>query len=77
MQLKAAELGVGVHPMSQVRQEFPKRAPHYERAHQLLLGRGAPRSVADATLQMFCGIGYTPGEVPATPCRPLTAFVQA
>lgn len=77
MQLKAAELGLGVHPMSQALQEFGEMQPHYERAHRLLLGRPAPRSAEEPTLQMFCRLGYAPGAVPATPRRPLAAFLRA
>jgi hypothetical protein len=77
LQLKATELGLGVHPMSQALQEFPEMAPHYARAHQLTLNRPAPASQGDETLQMFCRLGYTAKPVPATPRRPLGAFVQA
>lgn len=76
MQLKATQLGVGIHPMSQALQEFPEMAPHYERAHQLMLGKPAPKSPSDPTLQMFCRVGYPMAEVPATPRRPLQAFLQ-
>ncbi|HYF42165.1 MAG TPA: twin-arginine translocation pathway signal protein [Ramlibacter sp.] len=75
MQLKATELGIGVHPMSQALQEFKEMAPFYEQAHQLLIGRPAPRTSAEPTVQMFCRIGYTPANVPATPRRPLGQFV--
>lgn len=77
LQLRATALGVGMHPMSQALQEFAEMAPHYERVHQLVLGRPAPRSADDATVQMFCRIGYPQGEVPATPRRPLAQFVRA
>ncbi|MFN4118739.1 Acg family FMN-binding oxidoreductase [Acidovorax sp.] len=75
-QLQATALGVGMHPMSQAVQEFAEMAPHYERVHQLVLGKPAPRTPQDATVQMFCRIGYVQGDVPATPRRPLTAFVR-
>ena len=77
LQLQATALGLGVHPMSQALQEFAEMAPHYERVHQLVLGRPAPRAPGDATVQMFCRIGYAQGEVPATPRRPLAQFVRA
>ncbi len=77
LQLQATALGLGVHPMSQALQEFAEMAPHYERVHQLVLGRPAPRTPGDATVQMFCRIGYAQGEVPATPRRPLAQFVRA
>jgi len=76
LQLKATELGVGVHPMSQALQEFPEMAPHYAQAHQLTLKRPVPASPDDETLQMFCRLGYAPGPVPATPRRPLAAFIR-
>jgi nitroreductase len=76
MQLKATELGVGVHPMSQALQEFGEMRPHYEKVHQLVLGKSAPSTAADATVQMFCRLGYTASPPPATPRRPLERFVQ-
>ena len=76
LQLKATELGVGMHPMSQALQEFAEMAPHYERVHQLVLGRSAPREAAEPTVQMLCRIGYPPGDVPATPRRPVGALLQ-
>jgi hypothetical protein len=76
LQLKATELGVGVHPMSQALQEFTEMKPFYERAHQLILGKSAPRNEGDATVQMFCRLGYTASAPPATPRRALERFVQ-
>ena len=76
-QLQATALGVGMHPMSQALQEFAEMAPHYERAHQLMLGRPAPRTADDETVQMFCRLGYTAAPAPATPRRPLGVFVVA
>ncbi|WP_298934428.1 twin-arginine translocation pathway signal protein [uncultured Ramlibacter sp.] len=75
MQLKASELGLGVHPMSQALQEFPEMAAHYEEAHRRLLGRPAPRGPGDATLQMFCRLGYPAAPVEAAPRRPLQALL--
>jgi nitroreductase len=77
MQLKATELGVGVHPMSQALQEFTEMKPHYDKVHQLILGKNAPSTVADTTVQMFCRLGYAASPPPATPRRPLERFVQA
>jgi hypothetical protein len=76
LQLKATEMGLGVHPMSQALQEFPEMAPSYARAHQLMLKRPAPASPGDETLQMFCRLGYADKPVPATPRRPLDSFVR-
>lgn len=75
MQLQATEIGLGVHPMSQALQEFTEMKPFYEQAHQLLLGKPAPRTAADETLQMFCRLGYTPEAVPATPRRAMEKFM--
>ena len=36
-----------------------------------VLGRPAPRTPQEPTVQMFCRIGYPQGEMPATPRRPL------
>ncbi|MGE0332364.1 MAG: twin-arginine translocation pathway signal protein [Ramlibacter sp.] len=75
LHLQATALGVGMHPMSQALQEFAEMAPHYDRAHQLMLGRPAPRTADEPTVQMFCRLGYTATPAPATPRRPLGAFV--
>lgn len=75
LQLKATEMGLGVHPMSQALQEFPEMAPHFAKAHQIMLGKPAPQSPADATLQMFCRIGYTAAPAPVTPRRPFNSLI--
>ena len=75
LQLKSAELGLGLHPMSQALQEFAEMKPHYANAHQLMLGKPAPESAQDETLQMFCRLGYTAGAVLATPRRQIDKFV--
>ncbi len=79
MQLKATSLGVGMHPLSQSLQEFPEMQSFYEKAHQLALGKSAPRTALDPTVQMLCRIGYLPGKeyAPATPRRELPAFIKA
>ena len=74
LQLKATELGLGLHPMSQALQEFVEMKPSYEKAHQLMLGKPAPQTPNDETLQMFCRLGYTAGLVPATPRRQIDKF---
>lgn len=77
LQLKATELGVGMHPMSQALQEFAEMKPHFEQAHQLLLGKPAPRAVSEDTVQMFCRVGYPlTAELPS-PRRALAQFVKA
>lgn len=72
LQLKATELGLQVHPMSQAPQEFDEMKPHYERLHTLLLGKPA----ATETVQMFCRIGYCPDQQ-HTPRRGVAAIVRA
>lgn len=72
LQLKATELGLQMHPMSQAPQEFPEMKPHYDRLHQLLLGRPA----SEETVQMFCRIGYCPDQQ-HTPRRGVDAIVRA
>lgn len=74
LQLQATALGLGVHPMSQALQEFKEMQPHYEQAHRLLIGKPAPKTSAEATVQMFCRLGYTAQAVPATPRRALGSF---
>ncbi|MEY4295738.1 MAG: hypothetical protein RLY82_1426 [Pseudomonadota bacterium] len=71
--LKATELGVGLHPMSQALQEFAQMKPQYERVHQTL--RGIEDSTSQpATVQMLCRLGYTKGDIAATPRRKLKDF---
>lgn len=75
LQLAGAQLGLGVHPMSQSLQEFPEMRPHYEQVHRLLLGRAAPRDASEPTVQMLCRLGYPAETVEPTPRRPLGAFL--
>ena len=77
MQLKATEIGLGIHPMSQALQEFVEMKPHYENAHQLMLGKPAPKAASDDTVQMFCRLGYSLTPEPASPRRELQKFIQA
>lgn len=72
LQLKATELGLQVHPMSQAPQEFAEMAPWYDELHRLTIAR-APQ---DEVVQMFCRIGYCP-EQPRSPRRTLDSFVRA
>ena len=72
MQLRATEIGLQVHPMSQAPQEFEQMKPHYDRLHQLLVGKPA----IDETVQMFCRVGYC-AEQPHTPRRDVDAIMRA
>jgi nitroreductase len=71
LQLKATELGLQVHPMSQAPQEFDEMKPHYERMHALLLGKPA----SEETVQMFCRIGYC-ADQQHTPRRGVDAIIR-
>jgi hypothetical protein len=79
LQLKATQLGVGMHPLSQALQEFPEMKPHYERAHQLVLNRAAPANASAPTVQMLCRVGYAPAgnEAGPTPRRALANFERS
>jgi nitroreductase len=72
LQLKATELGLQMHPMSQAPQEFPEMLPHYERMHQLLVQAPATQE----TVQMLCRVGYCPNGQP-TPRRGVDAIIRA
>ena len=54
LQLKATELGLQMHPMSQAPQEFAEMKTHYDELHRLLLGKPSDQE----TVQMFCRIGH-------------------
>ena len=71
-QLKATELGLQMHPMSQAPQEFAEMKAHHERLHALTVGKPA----ADETVQMLCRIGYCAAQ-PHTPRRGLDAIIRA
>ena len=71
LQLKATELGLQIHPMSQAPQEFAEMKPYYDQLHQLLLGKPA----SEETVQMFCRVGYC-AEQQHTPRRVIEGFVR-
>ena len=71
LQLKATELGLQMHPMSQAAQEFAEMKPCYDRLHALLVDRPAN----EQTVQMFCRIGYC-AQQQHTPRRALEEFVR-
>ena len=71
LNLLAQSMGLSVHPLSQVLQEFPEMTPHYAQAHSDL-GAGDGDVV-----QMLARLGYGPASAP-TPRWPVTAkLVQA
>jgi hypothetical protein len=72
LQLKATELGLQMHPMSQAPQEFAEMKPFYDELHQRLLGPRAQQEV----VQMFCRIGFC-ADQQHTPRRDLGGFIKA
>jgi hypothetical protein len=66
LNLKATELGLGIHPWSQSLQEYAEMADLYEEAHRLL-GEGQ-------RVQMLFRIGYADPVIP-TPRRGLNAHL--
>jgi hypothetical protein len=71
-QLKATELGLQMHPMSQAPQEFAEMKAHHERLHALTVGKPA----TEETVQMLCRIGYCRAQ-PQTPRRGVDAIIRA
>ena len=70
--LKATELGLQMHPMSQAPQEFAEMKPYYDRLHQLTVRQPA----SAATVQMFCRIGYCAEARQHTPRRGVDAILM-
>lgn len=63
LNLKATELGLALHPVSQALQEYDEMTIHYNRSHDLLAKEGG-------TVQMLGRLGYGPSIKP-TPRWPL------
>jgi hypothetical protein len=70
LNLKATELGLAMHPPSQVLQEYPEMA-ELQREFNALIGTDAP-----ARVQMLARLGYA-CEVEPSPRRDLKEFVRA
>ncbi|MBK8274096.1 MAG: twin-arginine translocation pathway signal protein [Sphingomonadales bacterium] len=68
--LRAAALGLAIHPMSQSLQEYPEMANHLAEVHTLL---GAS---LDHRIQMLARIGHAPSVTPA-PRLPLQSHIVA
>ena len=68
LNLKATELGLGLHPLSQALQEYAEMEPHFAAIHSQLAD---PRQ----RLQMFGRLGYGP-EVDPSPRWPLETRLQ-
>ena len=71
LQLKATELGLQIHPMSQAPQEFVEMKPYFDALHTLLVGKPA----SEETVQMFCRVGYCDDQQ-HTPRRAVAGFVK-
>ncbi len=65
--LKATELGVGIHPLSQSLQEYREMKSLYEEIHERLAGN-------ERRIQMFARLGYGP-RVDPTPRWPLESRI--
>lgn len=76
-QLRATDLGLGMHPMSQALEEFAEMAQHHAAAHDMLLGVAPSRDARSPTVQMMCRLGYPMAPVPAAPRRPVGDFMTA
>ncbi|NVM90016.1 Acg family FMN-binding oxidoreductase [Variovorax sp. SG517] len=76
-QLRATDLGLGMHPMSQPLEEFAEMAPHRAAAHDMLLGSAFQGGAQGPTVQMICRLGYPMAPVPAAPRRALPGFMMA
>ncbi len=71
LQLKATELGLQIHPMSQAPQEFAEMKPFYDALHTELVDKPA----TEETVQMFCRVGYCATQQ-HTPRRAVAGFVK-
>ncbi len=62
--MKATELGLGIHPLSQSLQEYEEMVPLYEEVHQKLVGTSGQKG-SGGRIQMLARIGYGPEGGPA------------
>ncbi|MBD5771472.1 Acg family FMN-binding oxidoreductase [Marinomonas colpomeniae] len=67
LNLQTTGLGLSLHPISQVLQEYPEMSEHYNKAHSLLAQPGH-------TVQMFARLGFGPS-ISRTPRWPLEAKI--
>lgn len=70
MNLKATELGLSMHPLSQSLQEFPEMRPHYQAMREKL------GIAAGETLQMLVRLGYGP-QTAAAPRWPYETRIRS
>lgn len=68
--LRAADLGLAMHPMSQSLQEYPEMEPHFQSVHRLLAAKPGER------VQMLARVGFAP-DVPAAARYPVEAHLVA
>ena len=68
--LRAADLGLAMHPMSQSLQEYPEMEPHFQAIHRLLAAKPGER------VQMLARVGFAP-DVPAAARYPVEAHLVA
>ena len=59
MNLKAAEVDVGLHPLNQSLQEYEEVQPHFREVHAMLTKRPGQR------IQMLGRVGYGPDVAPS------------
>jgi len=72
--MKATELGIGIHPISQSLQEYEEMAPLYEEVHQKLVGTSG-QDGSGARIQMLGRVGYGP-EVSPGPRWPIETRIR-
>lgn len=71
MNLKATELGIGMHPLSQALQEYPEMDRHYAHLHEKLAVDAPSR------IQMFGRLGYGPDTDPSPRWPIETRIIEA
>jgi hypothetical protein len=76
LHLRATDVGLALHPLSQALQEFPEMRGPYTQIHSALVGK-VPQAEGDAVVQMFCRIGYPKVPVTPSPRRGVAALLRA
>ena len=67
--LKATEMGLAMHPVSQALQEYPEMSETYDQLHETL------KVSAPSRIQMLARLGYGP-EVAASPRWPAASRIR-
>ena len=73
--MKATELGLGIHPLSQSLQEYEEMEPLYEEVHEKLVGSTGPNN-SGVRIQMLGRLGYGP-EVRPGPRWPIETRIRS